>query len=72
MKLEWLDRETVFITDVGTVSTGTVFEIEDSRGQDLVDRKVAKIVLPKPIKKEMVERRDIHVVVMDGLDTGNQ
>ena len=72
MKLEWLDRETVFIADVGTVSTGTIFEIEDSRGRDLVNRKVARIVLPKPIKKEMVERRDIHVILTDSLDTGNQ
>ena len=48
MRLEWTDREVVFIADVGTVGPGTEFDIEDARGQDLVDRGAARLV--KPVK----------------------
>jgi len=76
MRLEWTDREVVFIADVGTVGPGTEFDIEDARGQDLVTRGAARLVKPvqptKPVKKEMVEKRDIHVVVTDSVGVGDQ
>ena len=54
MKLEWTDRETVFIPDVGTVSQGTVFDIADDRGQDLLDRGAARLPL-LPIQVDLQE-----------------
>jgi hypothetical protein len=76
MRLEWTDREVVFIADVGTVGPGIEFDIEDSRGQDLVTRGVARLIVPvqpaKPAKKEMIEKRDIHVVVTDNVGVGDQ
>jgi hypothetical protein len=75
MRLEWTDREVVFIADVGTVGPGTEFEIEDSRGQDLLNRGCAKLV-EKPLvqnneAEEMDDKRDIHVVVTDGFGAGD-
>ncbi len=76
MRLEWTDKEVVFIADVGTVGPGTEFDIEDSRGQDLVTRGSARLVRPvqqtKPVKKEMIDRRDIHIVVTDSVGVGDQ
>jgi hypothetical protein len=76
MRLEWTDKEVVFITDVGTVGPGTIFDIEDSRGQDLVTRGAARLIKPPqqtaPIKKEMIEKRDIRVVVSDSVGVGDQ
>ena len=76
MRLEWTDKEVVFIADVGTVGPGTEFDIEDARGQDLVDRGAARLVKPvkptKPVNKEMIEKRDIHVVVTDSVGVGDQ
>lgn len=51
MKLKWTDKETVFIPNVGTVGQGTVFDIEDERGQDLLNRGAAKLV-SSPVSKE--------------------
>lgn len=78
MKLEWTDREVVFISDVGTVGPGTEFEIEDSRGQDLVTRGAARIVKPKALTKEvrtMSERQSakhILVEVKDSVGVGEK
>jgi hypothetical protein len=70
MKLEWTDKEVVFISDVGTVGPGTIFEIEDSRGQDLVSRGAARLVHAEV--KKLVEKRDIKVIVADGLGVGDR
>jgi len=76
MRLAWTDKEAVFIADVGTVGPGTEFDIEDARGQDLVDRGAARLVLPVqqiPLAhEEMIEPHDIHVVVTDSVGVGDQ
>lgn len=77
MKLEWTDREVVFISDVGTVGPGTEFDIEDSRGQDLVDRGAARRVQPKAIQairtmSEKQSAKHILVEVKDSIGVGDR
>lgn len=76
MRLEWTDKEVVFIADVGTVGPGIEFDIEDARGQDLVTRGAARLIVPvqpaKLVKKEMIEKQDIHAVVTDSVGVGDR
>lgn len=75
MKLEWTDREVVFISDVGTVGPGTEFDIEDSRGQDLVTRGAARIVKSKAYIRTMSEKQSakhIFVEVKDSIGVGEK
>lgn len=50
MELIWTAPETVTIPNVGTVSKGAKFSIEEDRGRDLVARGLA--MKPTPPKKE--------------------
>ena len=84
MKLEWTDRETVFIPDVGTVSQGTVFDIEDVRGQDLLNRGAArsplapvqqdqpKEIIAQKVKTNIQQGTVKQVIVADSLATGDR
>ena len=84
MKLEWTDRETVFIPDVGTVSQGTIFDIADDRGQDLLNRGAARrplapvqqdqtkeIVTPK-VKTNIQQGTVKQVIVTDSIAAGDR
>ena len=47
MRLQWDSLETMTIPNVGTVRPGCLFEIEDSRGEDLIQRGLASRLEPK-------------------------
>lgn len=72
MRIEWTDREVVFIADVGTVGPGTVFDIEDSRGQDLVTRGAARLIAPEPDppqERTMEETQPAHHITVTLMDS---
>ena len=84
MKLEWTDRETVYIPDVGTVGQGTIFDIADDRGQDLLNRGAARrplasvqqdqpeeIVTPK-MKTNIQQGTVKQVIVTDSIVAGDR
>ena len=84
MKLEWTDRETVYIPDVGTVGQGTIFDIADDRGQDLLNRGAARrplapvqqdqpeeIVTPK-VKTNIQQGTVKQVIVTDSIVAGDR
>lgn len=50
MELIWAAAGTVTIPNVGTVRQGDTFSIEDDRGKDLLQRKLA--IKPLPVKKK--------------------
>jgi hypothetical protein len=76
MRLQWVDPEVVTIPDVGQVKPGVEFTIDDRRGADLVQRKVAKVVgVPVPAQedrkvKTMVQKDDARSVRDKGVDNG--
>lgn len=53
MYLRWIDQEVVTIPDVGQVRPGVEFTIDDQRGVDLVQRKVAEVVQISPPMEEI-------------------
>lgn len=57
VRLRWIDPEVVTIPDVGQVRPGVEFTIDDARGQDLLDRKVAEhIGTSRPEYSQKVKR----------------
>ena len=84
MKLEWTDRETVFIPDVGTVSQGSIFDIADDRGQDLLNRGAARLpsipvqrdsseeIVTSKVKTNIQQGTVKQVIVADSLATGDR
>ena len=84
MKLEWTDRETVFIPNVGTVSQGSVFDIADDRGQDLLNRGAARLpiasvqqespkeIVTQKVKTNIQQGTVKQVIVTDSVATGDR